>query len=213
MRDRLVLPVIGVISIVVVLLVGYLLLGHAPGRGGRHDAATLPALNALLNGASAVLLSAGWIFVKRRRIAAHRACMLAAFSVSVLFLVSYVIYHALAGSRGFTGTGLVRWIYFPLLVSHIVLAAAMVPFVLTTSTARWAPTTSATRGWPGERCRCGSTSRSRAWSSTGCSIACFRSHADRPSLTPDPGPARLVALNRPGQRARTPLGRDAATRR
>lgn len=132
MRDRLVLPVIGVVSIVVVLLVGYLLLGHAPGRGGRHDAATLPALNALLNGASAVLLSAGWIFVKRRRIAAHRACMLAAFSVSVLFLVSYVIYHALAGSRGFTGTGLVRWIYFPLLVSHIVLAAAMVPFVLTT---------------------------------------------------------------------------------
>ena len=126
------LPVIGVVSIVVVLLIGYLLLGHAPGRGGRHDAATLPALNALLNGASAVLLSAGWIFVKRRRIAAHRACMLGAFCVSTLFLISYVTYHALAGSRPFAGQGAIRWIYFPLLISHIVLAAAMVPFVLTT---------------------------------------------------------------------------------
>ena len=79
MRDRLVLPLIGVVSIVVVLLVGYLLLGHTPGRGGRHDVAALPALNALLNGASAVLLSGGWIAVRRRRIAAHRACMLGAF--------------------------------------------------------------------------------------------------------------------------------------
>ena len=132
MRDRLALPAIGLVSIVVVLLVGYLLLGHAPGRGGRHDVATLPALNALLNGASAVLLSAGWFFVRRRRIAAHRSCMLGAFSVSVLFLVSYVVYHALSGSRAFTGTGAARWIYVPLLLSHIVLAAAMVPFVLTT---------------------------------------------------------------------------------
>jgi uncharacterized membrane protein YozB (DUF420 family) len=58
--------------------------------------------------------------------------MLGAFCVSVLFLVSYVIYHALAGSRSFTGLGWVRWVYFLVLVSHIVLAAAMVPFVLTT---------------------------------------------------------------------------------
>jgi putative membrane protein len=58
--------------------------------------------------------------------------MLGAFCVSTLFLVSYVTYHALAGSRPFTGQGTIRWIYFPVLVSHIVLAAAMVPFVLTT---------------------------------------------------------------------------------
>jgi putative membrane protein len=131
-RDRLVLPLIGVVSIVVVLLVGYLLLGHAPGRGGRHDAATLPALNALLNGASAALLTCGWLAIRRRRIALHRACMLSAFSVSVLFLVSYVVYHALAGSRPFTGLGWIRPVYFALLISHVVLAAAMVPFVLTT---------------------------------------------------------------------------------
>jgi putative membrane protein len=132
MRDRVAFPVIGVLSLGVVLVVGGLLLGHTPGRGGRADVSVLPAVNAWLNGASAVLLAAGWVFVRRRRIAAHRACMLGAFCVSVLFLVSYVTYHALAGSRPFPGQGWTRWVYFPILVTHIVLAAAMVPFVLTT---------------------------------------------------------------------------------
>lgn len=132
MRDRVALPLIGVLSLVVVGLVGVLLLGHTPGQGGRADIAALPVLNAVLNGTSAGLLTAGWVSIRRHRIAAHRACMLGAFCVSVLFLVSYVLYHALAGSRPFTGQGWVRWLYFPVLVSHIVLAAAMVPFVLTT---------------------------------------------------------------------------------
>jgi len=131
-RDRVALPIIGVLSVVIVLVVAYLLLGHPAGQGGRADVAALPTLNALLNGTSAVLLTAGWLFIRRRRIAAHRACMLGAFAVSTLFLVSYVIYHALAGSRPFLGQGPIRWLYFPLLLSHIVLAAAMVPFVLTT---------------------------------------------------------------------------------
>jgi putative membrane protein len=131
-RDRIALPIIGALSLTVVLVVGWLLLGHAPGQGGRADVAALPALNALLNGTSAILLTAGWILIRRRRIAAHRACMLGAFSVSVLFLVSYVTYHALAGSRPFGGQGWVRALYFAVLVPHIVLAAAMVPFVLTT---------------------------------------------------------------------------------
>ena len=132
MRDRFALPLIGVLSVVIVLVVAYLLLGHPAGQGGRADVAVLPTLNALLNGTSAVLLTAGWLLIRRRRIAAHRACMLGAVAVSTLFLVSYVVYHALAGSRPFTGQGLIRWLYFPLLLSHIVLAAAMVPFVLTT---------------------------------------------------------------------------------
>ena len=133
MRDRIALPLIAVLSLVVVLAVGFLLLGHTPGQGGRAAVGALPALNALLNGASAALLTCGWLAIRRRRIAVHRACMLSAFSVSVLFLVSYVVYHALAGSRPFTGQGWIRWAYFPLLVSHIVLAAVMVPFVLTTA--------------------------------------------------------------------------------
>lgn len=132
MRDRIALPVIGALSVVVVLAVGVLLVGHTPGRGGRADVAALPALNALLNGASAVLLTAGWLAIRRRRIAVHRGCMLGAFSVSVLFLVSYVVYHALAGSRPFAGQGWIRPVYFGVLITHVVLAAAMVPFVLTT---------------------------------------------------------------------------------
>ena len=132
MRDRVALPIIGVLSLAVVLVVGFLLLGHTPGQGGRADVAVLPALNALLNGASAVLLASGWLAIRRRRIALHRACMLGAFSVSVLFLISYVVYHALAGSRPFTGQGWIRPVYFAVLLTHIVLAAGMVPFVLTT---------------------------------------------------------------------------------
>ena len=131
-RDRIALPLIGALSLVVVLVVGVLLLGHTPGRGGRADVAVLPTLNAFLNGASAVLLLAGWRCIRQRRIAAHRACMLGAFCVSVLFFVSYVTYHALTGSQPFAGSGWIRWLYFPVLVSHIVLAAAMVPLVLTT---------------------------------------------------------------------------------
>jgi putative membrane protein len=131
-RDRVALPLIGVLSLVVVGVVGVLLLGHTPGRGGRADVAALPTLNAVLNAACAALLTVGWVAIRRRRIGLHRACMLAAVSISVLFLVSYVVYHALAGSRPFTGQGAIRWVYFPLLLSHIVLAAAMVPFVLTT---------------------------------------------------------------------------------
>jgi putative membrane protein len=131
-RDRVALSLIGVLSLVVVLVVAVLLLGHTPGRGGRADVAALPALNAVLNGASAGLLTAGYRFVRQRRIGAHRGCMLAAFCVSVLFLLSYITYHALTGSRPFAGQGWTRWVYFPLLISHVVLAAAMVPFVLTT---------------------------------------------------------------------------------
>jgi putative membrane protein len=131
-RDRVALSLIGALSLVVVLAVAVLLLGHRPGGGGRADLGALPTLNALLNGTSAVLLTVGWLAIRRRRIALHRACMLGAFCVSALFLVSYVVYHALAGSRPFTGQGWIRPLYFVVLISHVVLAAAMVPFVLTT---------------------------------------------------------------------------------
>jgi len=131
-RDRVALSLIGALSLIVVLAVAVLLLGHRPGGGGRADLGALPTLNALLNGASAVLLTTGWLAIRRRRIALHRACMLGAFCVSALFLVSYVVYHALAGSRAFTGQGWIRPVYFAVLISHVVLAAAMVPFVLTT---------------------------------------------------------------------------------
>lgn len=131
MGDRIAISIIGVLSFTIVFVVGALLLVHEPGRPWSAEVAALPALNAALNATSAALLVLGWAAVRRRRIALHRACMLGACAVSTLFLVSYVTYHYLAGSRPFTGTGWVRWVYFPILVSHIVLAAVMVPLVLT----------------------------------------------------------------------------------
>ena len=92
----------------------------------------LPALNASLNGVATVFLAAGYVFIRRRQIQAHRASMIAAVTASALFLISYVIYHANAGSRPFTGTGPIRAVYFVILITHIVLAAAIVPMVLMT---------------------------------------------------------------------------------
>jgi len=92
----------------------------------------LPALNAALNGVATVFLVAGYAFIRARKIAAHRASMLAAVTASALFLVSYLVYHANAGSKPFEGTGPVRAVYFFILITHIVLAAAIVPMVLVT---------------------------------------------------------------------------------
>ena len=94
--------------------------------------ADLPALNATLNGVAALFLIAGYTFIRRRQIPAHRASMLAAVAASALFLISYVIYHANAGSKPFPGTGPVRVVYFAILITHIVLAAGIVPMVLMT---------------------------------------------------------------------------------
>jgi putative membrane protein len=92
----------------------------------------LPTVNALLNGTAGVLLAIGWTCIRRGRVDAHRRCMLAAFMASCLFLVSYVVYHAQAGSRPFTGQGLARSVYFAILITHVVLAAAIVPLALVT---------------------------------------------------------------------------------
>jgi uncharacterized membrane protein YozB (DUF420 family) len=92
----------------------------------------LPAVNAALNAISACLLAAGYAFMKRRRIPAHRACMIAAFTTSCLFLISYLVYHAHAGSRPFPGHGPVRLLYFAILISHVLLAAVIVPLALIT---------------------------------------------------------------------------------
>ena len=92
----------------------------------------LPALNATLNAICAVLLVIGWVLIKRGRIRQHRAVMIAAVSVSALFLTSYLIYHAQVGSVRFTKVGLIRTVYFTILLTHTVLAAAIVPMVLVT---------------------------------------------------------------------------------
>lgn len=85
----------------------------------------LPGLNACLNGLSAVLLLVGFTFIKRGNRSAHRACMVSAFSVSVVFLASYLTHHALAGIIHYQGQGWVRQFYFIILTSHTILAAAV----------------------------------------------------------------------------------------
>ena len=88
----------------------------------------LPTVNATLNGIAFVLLLVGFALIRARRIEAHRIVMLSAFACSVLFLVSYLVYHAQAGSTRFPGTGTARTIYLGILLTHTVLAAA-VPFL------------------------------------------------------------------------------------
>ena len=89
------------------------------------DLAALPAVNATLNAVSALLLSLGWVLIRMRRIAAHRACMLAALVCSAAFLTSYLYYHSQVGSVRFQGTGTVRTVYFTILLSHTILAASV----------------------------------------------------------------------------------------
>ncbi len=97
----------------------------------------LPTLNAGLNALSALLLSCGYVCIRRGRQAAHRAFMLAALGSSALFLVSYLVHHARVGSVPFRATGPIRWFYFGLLLSHTVLASAIVPMVLVTVRHAW----------------------------------------------------------------------------
>ena len=92
----------------------------------------LPALNATLNALAATCLLAGYIFIRRGRVDAHRLAMSGALVLSTAFLVSYLVYHYHAGSRPFTGQGAVRVVYFTILLTHIVLATVMVPMVLVT---------------------------------------------------------------------------------
>ncbi|MCS6953984.1 MAG: DUF420 domain-containing protein [Bryobacteraceae bacterium] len=92
----------------------------------------LPTLNAVLNTTAAVLLVTGYVLIRRGQVRAHRAVMLAAFATSILFLVSYLIYHAQVGSVRFQKTGPIRTVYFAVLLSHTVLAAAVPPLAVMT---------------------------------------------------------------------------------
>lgn len=96
------------------------------------SASQLPDVNAALNSLSAAFLLAGFLFIKSKNIKAHRACMLAAFASSTLFLVSYLAYHYQVGSVPFKGQGSVRTLYFAILLTHTILAVVVVPMALVT---------------------------------------------------------------------------------
>src|SRR5215216_5162386 len=94
-----------------------------------HD---LPAVNASLNALSGVLLVAAYLLIRNRQIERHRQVMLAAFATSSLFLVCYVVYHAQVGSVRFTRQGFVRTLYFTILITHVTLAATVLPLAIVT---------------------------------------------------------------------------------
>jgi putative membrane protein len=91
-----------------------------------------PALNALLNSSSAIFLTAGYVQIRRRRIASHRVCMFLALFCSAAFLASYLIYHARAGILHFAGQGWIRPVYFTLLTTHTLLAVIILPLAIVT---------------------------------------------------------------------------------
>jgi uncharacterized membrane protein YozB (DUF420 family) len=94
----------------------------------------MPSLNAILNATSGILITIGYVLIRRKRIGAHRVCMISAVVCSCLFLISYLTYHIGFGKgvTRFTGTGTVRWVYLSILLSHTILAVTIVPFVIVT---------------------------------------------------------------------------------
>lgn len=102
------------------------------------DYTLLPAVNASLNALSTVFLTVGWTFIRRGEMRRHRACMIAALVTSALFLTSYLVYHANVGSVPFPGQGGIRYIYFAILITHVILAALILPLALVTVTRAFA---------------------------------------------------------------------------
>ena len=92
----------------------------------------LPAVNATLNALSGILLLTGYVLIRQRRIETHRKVMISAFVTSSLFLVCYVVYHAQVGSVRFTRQGFVRPLYFTILITHVTLAALVLPLAIVT---------------------------------------------------------------------------------
>jgi len=122
--------IITAVSIAVPVVVA--LLFYTPAVRLNLNVAVLPGFNALLNSAVSVLLLTGFLFIRRKQIWAHRACMMSAFVLSAVFLVSYVVYHAASESTPFGGEGIIRTIYYVILISHILLATIILPLVLFT---------------------------------------------------------------------------------
>jgi putative membrane protein len=129
--------IIAAVSIIILLVVAGLLLIPRQAAPGRLNVSLLPLFNVSLNIGSGVSLIAGYLFIRKRQVRLHRFCMLSAFGLSTLFLVSYVVYHLIAGSTGFTGQGWIRPVYFSILISHIILAPVVLPLALTTLHRAW----------------------------------------------------------------------------
>lgn len=128
-NDKKVLTIIAVLSVAIPVVVAILF--YMPKSGQADvDVSFLPTLHAILNSLTAIALIVGYFQVKRNNVKGHRAAMLVAFGLSAVFLVSYVTYHFLGERTIYGGEGLLKYIYYFILLTHIVLAVAIVPLVL-----------------------------------------------------------------------------------
>ncbi len=130
MSQRAVNWLIAIISVAVPVLVTILF--YTPAIHLNFDISFFPKFHAVLNSCVAILLIAGFSFIRKRKVKPHRACMMSAFSLSALFLISYVIYHSASEETTFGGEGIIRYVYYFILVTHIILAAIIMPFILIT---------------------------------------------------------------------------------
>ena len=119
------------VSAAALALLAYLLLLRRGALTTGADVSFLPAVNATLNAVAASLLFSGWVAIRRRRWRVHRFFMVAAFAASSLFLVSYLVYHAVHGDTRYAGRGAMRTVYLAVLASHVLLSTAVVPLALT----------------------------------------------------------------------------------
>lgn len=117
-------------SIAIPVLVGYLIFIPRDLGAGETWVVMIPHFNAAINALTSLLLVAGLYFIKTKHVTQHKATMLTAFFLGCIFLIGYIIYHSSVPSTGFGGGGTVRVIYYILLITHILLAIAVVPFVL-----------------------------------------------------------------------------------
>jgi putative membrane protein len=131
-NTRPVIAAILIVSAAATVFLFWLIYVHPAADAASVRLAFLPALNALLNGLSATALLLGFTFIRAHRISAHRAAMITAFGFSTLFLVSYILHHALHGDVRYPVHAALRMVYLPLLASHILLAIVALPLILVT---------------------------------------------------------------------------------
>lgn len=128
-RARILIYILSVVVFVAVVVLGRVKLTVELG----FDAHLFAKLNAVINSVVAVLLVAGIVTAKQRQYATHKKIMLTAMSLSGLFLISYILHHLFAGETAFGGTGAIRYVYYSILATHIILAAVILPFILFTA--------------------------------------------------------------------------------
>jgi putative membrane protein len=129
-NDKVFVPLIATLSIVVPALVALLLFGNFNGKALVGDVGFLPAMNAGINSTVSVLLVMALVFIRKKNVLAHETTMIAALVLSIFFLASYVLYHYAAGDKVYHGTGAIKVVYLVILFSHILLSVVVVPLAL-----------------------------------------------------------------------------------